>query len=169
MPQEIFKEADQNPFDAPIPGQSLTNEPGNYAWEHPPQYVDPDSAMNFVMKKLGNVNMAEQILIMLKAKIPAEAITRLIVFGGFTEGKWTDDVATLIPPLVMQLVVAMGMRAKIKTMRISMQDTSNGQFMKDMANYEVLQEKASEEIKEELEQMPPQEGMMARPEPQGGM
>ena len=36
MPQEIFKEADQNPFDAPIPGQSLTNEPGNYAWEHPP-------------------------------------------------------------------------------------------------------------------------------------
>ena len=88
MPQEIFKEADQNPFDAPIPGQSLTNEPGNYPWEHAPQYTDPDSAMNFVMKKLGNVNMAEQILIMLKAKIPAEAITRLIVFGGFT-GKLT--------------------------------------------------------------------------------
>ena len=169
MPQEIFKEADQNPFDAPIPGQSLTNEPGNSAWEHAPQYTDPDSAMNFVMKKLGNVNMAEQILLMLKAKIPAEAITRLIVFGGFTEGKWTVDVATLITPLIMQLVVAMGMRAKIKTMRISMQDTSNGQFMKDMANHEVLQKKASEDIKEELEQMPPQEGMMARPEPQGDM
>jgi len=169
MPQEIFKEADQNPFDAPIPGQSLTNEPGNSAWEHAPQYTDPDSAMNFVMKKLGNVNMAEQILLMLKAKIPAEAITRLIVFGGFTEGKLTVDVATLITPLIMQLVVAMGMRAKIKTMRISMQDTSNGQFMKDMANHEVLQKKASEDIKEELEQMPPQEGMMARPEPQGDM
>ena len=142
MPQEIFKEADQNPFDAPIPGQSLTNEPGNAAWEHPAQYVDPDSAMNFIMKKLGNVNMAEQILLMLKAKIPAEAITRLIVFGGFTEGKWTIDVATLITPLIMQLVVAMGMRAKIKTMRITMKDRRNGQFMKDMANHEVLQEKA---------------------------
>ena len=167
MPQEIFKEADQNPFDAPIPGQSLTNEPGNSAWEHPAQYSDVDAAMNFVMKKLSNVNMAEQILLMLKSKIPAEAITRLIVFGGFTEGKWTVDVATLITPLILQLIVAMGMRAKIKTMRISMKDRSNGQFMSDMASHEVLQKKASEDIKEELEQMPQQEGMMARPEPQG--
>ena len=169
MPQEIFKEADQNPFNAPIPGQSLTNEPGNSAWEHPPQYVTVDDAMNFVMKKLGNVSMAEQILIMLKAKIPAEAITRLIIFGGFTEGKWTVDVATLMTPLVMQLIVAMGMRAKVKTMKITMEDRSNGQFMKDMANHEVLAEKASKEIKEELEQMPQQQGMMARPQPEGGM
>ena len=30
-------EAEYNPFDAPIPGQSLTDEPGNYPWEHPPK------------------------------------------------------------------------------------------------------------------------------------
>ena len=104
-----------------------------------------------------------------EAKIPAEAITRLIIFGGFTEGKWTVDVATLMTPLVMQLIVAMGMRAKVKTMKITMEDRSNGQFMKDMANHEVLAEKASKEIKEELEQMPQQQGMMARPQPEGGM
>ena len=121
------------------------------------------------MKKLTNENMNQQILLMLKNKIPVEAITRLIVFGGFVEGKWTVDVATLITPLVMQLIGAMGMRAKIKEMTITMTDRSNGQFMKNMANLEVLQEKASEDIKEELEQMPPQEGMMARPQPQGGM
>ena len=169
MAQEIFREADQNPFDAPIPGQSLTNEPGNSAWEHPAQFADVDSAMEFVMKKLTNENMNQQILLMLKNKIPVEAITRLIVFGGFVEGKWTVDVATLITPLVMQLIGAMGMRAKVKEMTITMTDRSNGQFMKNMANLEVLQEKASEDIKEELEQMPPQEGMMARPQPQGGM
>ena len=77
------------------------------------------------------------------------------------------DVETLITPLILQLVVAMGMRAQIKTMRITMKDRSNGQFMSDMASHEVLQKKASEDIKEELEQMPPQEGMMARQEPQG--
>ena len=27
-----YKEPDYNPFDAPIPGQSLTDEPGNYPW-----------------------------------------------------------------------------------------------------------------------------------------
>ena len=168
MVQKIFKEADQNPFDAAIPGQSLTNEPGNAAWEHPAQFADADSAMEFVMKKLTNQNMNEQILLMLKNKIPVEAITRLVVFGGFVEGKWTVDVATLITPLVMQLIAAMGMRAKVKEMNISMADRSNGQFMKDMANLDVLQEQASEDITEELEQMP-QEGMMARPQPQGGM
>ena len=168
MAQEIFREADQNPFDAPIPGQSLTNEPGNAAWEHPAQFADADSAMEFVMKKLTNQNMNEQILLMLKNKIPVEAITRLVVFGGFVEGKWTVDVATLITPLVMQLIAAIGMRAKVKEMSITMTDRSNGQFMKDMANLDVLQEQASEDITEELEQMP-QEGMMARPQPQGGM
>ena len=168
MAQEIFREADQNPFDAAIPGQSLTNEPGNAAWEHPAQFADADSAMEFVMKKLTNQNMNEQILLMLKNKIPVEAITRLVVFGGFVEGKWTVDVATLITPLVMQLIAAIGMRAKVKEMNISMTDRSNGQFMKDMANLEVLQKQASEDITEELEQMP-QEGMMARPQPQGGM
>ena len=168
MVQKIFKEADQNPFDAAIPWQSLTNEPGNAAWEHPAQFADADSAMEFVMKKLTNQNMNEQILLMLKNKIPVEAITRLVVFGGFVEGKWTVDVATLITPLVMQLIAAIGMRAKVKEMNISMTDRSNGQFMKDMANLEVLQKQASEDITEELEQMP-QEGMMARPQPQGGM
>ena len=33
-----------DPFDAPIPGQSLTDEPGNYPWEHPPQYTNPEEA-----------------------------------------------------------------------------------------------------------------------------
>ena len=102
MPQEIFRPTDQNSFDASIPGQSLTNTPGNAAWEHPPQFTDVDEAMNFIMQKLTNVQMAEQVILMLKSKIPVEAITRLIVFGGFTEGKWSVDMAVLLTPLVMQ-------------------------------------------------------------------
>ena len=27
-----------NPFDTPIPGQSLTDKPGNYPWEHAAKY-----------------------------------------------------------------------------------------------------------------------------------
>ena len=33
------KEGIGNPFDAPVPGQSLTDTPGNYPWEHPPLYT----------------------------------------------------------------------------------------------------------------------------------
>ena len=169
MAQEIFREADQNPFDAAIPGQSLTNEPGNAAWEHPPQFTDVDSAMNFIMEQLSNQMMNQQILLMLKNNIPVEAIARLIVFGGFVEGKWTVDLGVLLSPLVLQVIASIGMRAKIKKMRISMSDPSNGQFMKDMANMEILQKEASAEIQEELKEAMPQEGMMSRPQPQGGM
>jgi hypothetical protein len=47
-----FKEAQNNPFDAPIPGQGLTDKPGNYPWEHPPQYTDTQEATEFVWEKL---------------------------------------------------------------------------------------------------------------------
>ena len=47
-----YKESKYNPFDAPIPGQSLTNEPGNAPWEHPPQMVKMEEAMGYVWEKL---------------------------------------------------------------------------------------------------------------------
>ena len=34
----------ENPFDTPIPGQSLTDVPGNGPWEHPPQFTNIDDA-----------------------------------------------------------------------------------------------------------------------------
>ena len=33
-----YEESKNNPLDAPVPGQSLTDKPGNYPWEHPPLY-----------------------------------------------------------------------------------------------------------------------------------
>ena len=43
-----YEEPNVNIFDAPIPGQSLTDEPGNYPWEHPPKTASIEEAMDFV-------------------------------------------------------------------------------------------------------------------------
>ena len=43
-----YKEPGINPFDAAIPGQSLTDNPGNGAWEHPPQFSDIEDATDYV-------------------------------------------------------------------------------------------------------------------------
>ena len=41
-----FDEVGVNPFNAPIPGESLTTSPNTpNAWERPPQYADEDKAM----------------------------------------------------------------------------------------------------------------------------
>ena len=46
-------EAEYNPFDAPIAGQSLTDEPGNYPWEHPPRKTDPEVIFKAIMQAHG--------------------------------------------------------------------------------------------------------------------
>ena len=35
-----IQESEYDEFSAPIPGQSLTDEPQNYPWEQPPRYTD---------------------------------------------------------------------------------------------------------------------------------
>ena len=42
--EDNIKQPEYDPFDAPIPGQSLTDEPGNYPWEHPPNALRPEQA-----------------------------------------------------------------------------------------------------------------------------
>ena len=48
----VYKEPTINPFNAPIPGQSLTDEPGNYPWEHTPTHPEIEDAAEHVYKNL---------------------------------------------------------------------------------------------------------------------
>ena len=125
-----FKEAPNNPFDAPVPGQGMTDKPGNYPWEHPPQYTDTMEATEFVWDKLTQPQFAEQVIGMLDAGIPVEAIGRIIVFSGFTEGKWTPDVAFIITEPIMKMIATIGIQGGVKKFRISTQDLTNNTEMK---------------------------------------
>ena len=51
-----------DPFDAPVPGQSLTDEPGNYPWEHAPQHSDPEEVLDLLFDKLGQTLAAQKTL-----------------------------------------------------------------------------------------------------------
>ena len=59
-----LKEAPNNPFDAPVPGQSLTDKPGSAAWEHPPQYTNTADAADFVWDQLTTPEFAQQVIAM---------------------------------------------------------------------------------------------------------
>ena len=45
-------ERQQNPFDTPVPGQSLTDTPGNYPWEHAPKTASIEEATDFVYEAM---------------------------------------------------------------------------------------------------------------------
>jgi|TARA_R110000822_G_scaffold279411_1_gene401139 hypothetical protein len=161
---EITKNT-SNPFDAPIPGQSLTDTPGNYPWEHPPQYTDLNTAAEYVWDILHEENKLEQVLLILKSGVSVEAIARGILFTGFVDGKWTVDLAMLLAEIVFNQVLALGVKAKIKDIKVLSSDNSNAEFRKEYGKLMVSKEKKEEgikEIKEDIKQLPETMGLMAK-------
>ena len=162
---EQLKEAPNNPFDAPIPGQSLTDKPGSAAWEHPPQYTNTAEAADFVWGQLSTPEFAEQVISMLDAGVPVEAIGRVILFGGFTEGKWTPDVAFIIAEPIMKMIVAVGIQGGVKKFKMSLGDMTNKNELKsinDLKNNSEAFKKAAAGATKALPK-PEQKGLMAAP------
>jgi len=163
----------ENIFDAPVPGQSLTDTPGNARWEHPPEYTDVEEASEYVWERLHKEKILEQIITFLENNIPVEAVARMVLFGGFMEGKWTPDVAVLLSEIVFKQIVAIGVRAEVPNMKMFLKDQSNNKFRSKFAKFKVekdFQKEIStdknkakefvEKMKEELKEEP--EGLMAK-------
>ncbi len=155
-----FGEGIGNPFDTPIPGQSLTDEPGNYPWEHPPQYVTTDGAADHLWNRMSEPEFAEQIIAMLDAGVPVEAIARTVLFGGFLKGKFSPDVAFVIAEPVMKMIATIGVIAGIKDIKMSMSDITNKKEVRSAVRLNVEAEKVAKDIQEEVKQ----KGLMAKPE-----
>ncbi len=155
-----FGEGIGNPFDTPIPGQSLTDEPGNYPWEHPPQYVTTDGAADHLWNRMSEPEFAEQIIAMLDAGVPVEAIGRTVLFGGFLKGKFSPDVAFIIAEPVMKMIATIGVIAGVKDIKMSMSDITNKKEIRSAVRLNVEAEKVAKDIKGEIKQ----KGLMAKPE-----
>jgi hypothetical protein len=162
-----YREADNNPFDAPVPGQGLTDKPGNYPWEHPPQYTDTSEAADYVWDKLTQPQFAEQVIAMLDAGIPVEAIGRIIIFTGFAEGKWTPDVAFIIAEPIMKMIAAVGIHGGVKKIRMSMQDLTNKKSLQSIVQIKENKkqfETIAKGIAKDVGAQPKMGGLMAQPE-----
>ena len=153
----------ENIFDTLVPGESLTKTPGNAAWENPPQYVNVDEAAEYVWEKLHEEKFLDQVVSFLSNDVPIEAVARMILFGGFVEGKWTADVAILLSEIIFKQIMAIGMNAGVKNMKMFLKDTSNNQFHKEFVQFKMEKNKTPEisdnkkvkkfveEVKKELE------------------
>ena len=125
----------ENIFDTPVPGQSLTNTPGNYPWEHPPQYTNIEQASEYVWDILHKEKNLDQVITFLKNGIPVEAIARAMLFGGFMEGKWSVDTALLIAEVVFKQIMAIGVRANVQNIVLFIKDQGNDKFHRQFAEF----------------------------------
>ena len=85
-PTTSYEEPTVNRFDAPIPGQYLTDTPGNYPWEHAPKTASIEEATDSVYESLMQPENMERMFTLLRMGIPIEALVKIITFSGFLEG-----------------------------------------------------------------------------------
>ena len=145
-----YVEPTENPFDAPIPGQSLTDEPGNYPWEHPPQRATVEEALDEIYESLMQEKNMKRMFTLLRMGIPVEALVKVITFSGFLEGKYTVDVAKLLEPIVAMMITGEATLAEIPA-KINLGDAEDSDFFREMSERKLDMKLDKEEKEKEMD------------------
>ena len=115
LEKNSFDEAGINPFNAPIPGESLTASPDNKkAWERPPEYTDEDEAMKALYLLLTERTKLKSLIDIINDGIPLDEIAQVILYKGYTEGKYNPDLMLLLIEPTIYLLIAIADYADIK-------------------------------------------------------
>ena len=105
------------------------------------------------------------MIAMMDAGIPVEALARILTFTGFAEGEFTPDVGFLTIEPLMKMLAAIGIRAGVDKLVISMEDLGNEKTVRDMITLKEAN-KQIEKIADESQpaKLPSNSGLMAKTE-----
>lgn len=92
-------------FNAPIPGESLTTAPKQYPWERPPEFVDPEDAIQFYLNKLVDPSRMEGLMDALELGMTVKDTIEGLLRMGVANGLHTIDVSFIIAPVLHEFVV----------------------------------------------------------------
>lgn len=101
----MIKSNDPALLEGPIPGMSLTSEPGAMAWENPPMLVTVDDAVAFYSERILDADATDSIIEAIDQGVSIEEITEYITTSGTMNGMHTLDVKFLVFPVVKELLM----------------------------------------------------------------
>jgi len=164
-------EIDTVPFDAPIPGESLTAELGSRPWQSPPQFATVEQALDYYIPRLQSDEVSKQLLDVLEMGIPVTTVANSMQIGAVMEGKHSVDIGMLILPVLVELIMLIGDTAGVKytsglekdsDIRSSVVDLAVKRFKDDDAEEEDISgaETTIEEMKEAADERAT--GLMSR-------
>ena len=162
--QENYDRDKIDPFSAPPAGYALTTAPGKWAWEQPPQHVDVEDAFEEIKAKMMIPANRMTMIQLVDAGVPIETLTRTITFTGFTQGKFTPDVAELLNPVVAGFIAIQADKAGITPRMLnnppktSIDDDTVFEIMKDL-NPERYVQLATQSVEEEEQEEKPTTAM----------
>ena len=93
-----------SPFDAPIPGQSLTDEPGNAPWEKPAQYDTVEDVAKYYINKLADPDVMDDLSVLFGSGLTMKPFVSSLVTSGVMQGVHTIDAGMLASPIISKFV-----------------------------------------------------------------
>lgn len=106
-----------NPFDRPIPGQSLTDEPKNNPWENPAEMSDMMEVTKYYINRLANQDVIDDIGTLMMTGIPLKPVVESITTAGVMRGLHTVDAGMNVSPTIHQFL-----KEAIESMGIEVDD-----------------------------------------------
>jgi len=163
-------------LNAPIPGMSLTTEPGNRPWEKPPRITSVDEAIDFYVEKLTDPKTSSMIMDKVEDGMPITLMVDMFQTGAVAKGIHSIDVGVLIAPVAIELIKAMaedmdveytiGTEADARTDSKDEDITSDvvRKLLSDSGEDEMPMDMEEEEQQQETDIAEPKRGLMARAE-----
>ena len=109
-----FDKVGVNPFNAPVPGESLTTPTDMpKAWERPPEYTTDDEALKALYMEVTQIDTLRKLINMMNQGIPLDEIAQVILYKGYTVGKYTPDLMLLLIEPTLYLLIAIADYADI--------------------------------------------------------
>ena len=110
-----FDKVGVNPFNAPVPGESLTVSPDSkHSWENPPEYTNDEKALEALYFELTEIDTLRQLINIINDGIPLDEIAQVVLYKGYTEGKYNPDMMLMLIEPTIYLLIAIADYADIK-------------------------------------------------------
>lgn len=100
-------------FMAPIPGQSLTDEPKNYAWERPPEITDHNEAVKYHIERVQDEEVIDNVFFALDYGVPVKVLSEAMMTGAVGKGIHSIDISLIIEPVVREYIMRLADQAGI--------------------------------------------------------
>jgi hypothetical protein len=156
-------------FTGPIPGESLTREPGNAPWEQPPQYAKVEEVVAFYLDKFEDDETLEDFLNILDNDAPLDLIVDTMLLTGEMHGIHTTDASLIAGPIIHEHLLGLAEAAGVKVREFQGKDKKQKQKEKEIQDVQMhldfnrpYEPEPEPMMEAPVEEIPAPRGLMAR-------
>jgi hypothetical protein len=113
-----------DPFDAPIPGESLTSSPdAPQSYEKASRFSSEQEAVEEIFLQITEEDRLDEVLDLMRAEVPLEDIAQTILFQGFRQGHWNPDMMLMLIEPTIYVLAFIANYGGVKAVIVPEEDT----------------------------------------------